>query len=83
MEIAFHRACCVEHDPGQRRRAGADINEANAGLQLHRPGRIRDDWPGVRNRRRLRCNGSLYGGLSIHEPGSLCLHHPLLHPHGK
>ena len=80
MEAALHSPGRAEHDPGQRGGSGTDIDETDAGLQLDWPGRIRDDRNGLRHRRRLRRNGALHGGLSVHESGGLRLHHPVLDP---
>ncbi len=78
VEVAVHGPCRAEHDVGQRRRACTDVDEANAGLQLDWPSRVRHDRNGVRNRRWFRCHGFVYGRLFIHEPWCICMHHPVL-----
>ena len=53
VETAVHRAGRAQHDPGERGGVGPDFDEADAGVQLHRPSGLRDDRPGVRHRRWL------------------------------
>ena len=48
METSIHRFGDSQHDAGQCRGVSPDLDEEDAGLQLNRTGRIRDDRSCVR-----------------------------------
>ena len=81
MAAAIYRISRAQYDPWQRGCFGSNIDEKNARLQLNWPSWFRDDRFGLRHRRRILSNGSLYGRLFIYESRSIRLHHTFLIAH--
>ncbi len=61
----------ADHDRRQRGGHRPDQHQADAGLQLHRPRRVRPGGPGDRDQAGERRHPLLPAGLHLHEPGRL------------